>query len=139
MTTTAIGWFIALAIGVAALLGALITGLVLVRQQRLANALAESRHRIGVLHALLGPGRWQTNREHRLVDPLGGGAGTEPALFWQQFQGDDAARIRRQMVDAEPLDDLEVSPADGDEGARRIVLRARPVFDSAGTFAGYAG
>ena len=138
MTTTVPAWAIALAVIVAAALAALVTALLLARQQRLRGELADARHRLRAFDGLLGDEGWETDREHRLR-PRASESIAEHPLLWAGFAEPAAEQIAALMARQAPLDDIPVLAADGDGRNRRLVVRGRSVGDAAGRFIGYVG
>ncbi len=138
MTSAALGWTVALAIIVAAGLGAAVTAWLLRRQQRLADLLARARQRARIVEQLLIGERWETDSEHRRVaaaDASEAGQAGRPTL-WEAL-GADPERIAPLMARGAVLDDIDIGPAPAG-GAPRI-LRGRPLVDPSGHFAGYVG
>lgn len=117
-------------------------------QARLAAQLREARARVSSLEALLDAWLWQTDAQHRLVamrPPPGAAASewpalTTPAPLQSCFTCADPAALGGMLAGAVAVDDLEVRfDPGGTTGARHGWLRARPLADANGRFAGYLG
>ena len=118
------------------------------RQRRhLADQLRDARERIRQVDELLDVWQWQTDVEHRLVTlrPPQGAASADwaaapsSALLWEVFGVTDEAALRRQVLGAAALHDVEASLRPANAASRAGRLRARVRSDSMGAFAGYAG
>lgn len=118
-------------------------------QHRLAEQLRSSRDALRRFDELLDVWQWQSDSAHRLTtmhapnvaDDTGTAAwstGRPAPLLWEHFIADDPASLRAALERGAPLADIAVRHHDAAVPARAR-LRARPVFDRHGAFAGYQG
>ena len=117
-------------------------------QHRLAEQLRDSREALRRFDELLDVWQWHSDDAHRLVamHPPNAAAGNAAAdwstgrstpLLWEHLVADDPAALRGALERGLPLADITVHPHADVPGRAR--LRARPVFDRHGAFAGYQG
>jgi signal transduction histidine kinase len=109
--------------------------------------LRQTRLQQQCLEQLLEGWQWRSGPDHRLLalhPPPGAAAGDwaegrPGALVWEWFGGSDAS-LRARMDSGAPIDDLPVRRTIGSAAeSRGGMLRARPVTDLQGRFAGYRG
>ncbi len=90
--------------------------------------------------------QWQSDAQHRITTmrpPAAAFRGDSAAgfgreLVWERFRTDDSA-LRTRLNAGAALDDLAVRYEGSGGGWRHGLLRARPLTDAAGVFAGYQG
>lgn len=114
--------------------------------QRLDAALQAARQESTRLGSLLDLWCWRTDARHRLVrltPPHGTPAGAdEPdslGFFWAHFHGLDAPTLRARIEAHGELTDIAAHHIQGGERLGTGLLRAMPLRDAQGRFAGHIG
>jgi signal transduction histidine kinase len=117
------------------------------RQRRLALELQAARAQANGLAGILDVWQWRTDSAHRITQwrppqgaapsawsaaPLGVELGTH-------LRSADEAALRARLAAQAPLEDLPVEVALADGQTARCQLRATPLADAEGRFAGYLG
>lgn len=111
----------------------------------------QARH--AALGRLLDVWQWQTDPQHRLISlqppagdlksPPGAALSAEPAVVWEHFTVVDTetrqAAWRHSLQTHQPTGEVLVSFAGAASGARLGWLRAVPLHDARGDFAGHVG
>jgi len=140
----ALAWWAAVALLAAC---AVAIGVLLRRQQRLADELRDTRQQAQSLADLLDVWQWRTDAAHRITQlrpPQGASAAAwapppQGAAVWTHFRTADEAALRACLEAHAPLSDLNVSFVTAEGQAAHCRLRGVAQSDAQGRFAGYVG
>jgi nitrogen-specific signal transduction histidine kinase len=127
-------------------LGAVCVGLA-VRNHRVSRELQAERLRLMQVENLLDVWQWRSDESHAVVQlrpPQGSvsanwSAATVGRRLWEQFEASDANALKSCLDAHAPVNDVRTQLRLSDGSCAHCRLRALPVTDAQGRFAGYVG